>query len=673
MEETITIKQASMITGLTQYQIRKILLQNNYPLLNNWVSKKDIDRIQAEHQEYISLYEYAISINLGYFDGKSFKCRNKLYEYLSKNEFFGLSVKAPEKLLSGTQQDMVFFQRQGVSILDEHLSEYFLSFGVSEEEKIRSLLLKTPGHKTTIKYLKKYREVVLGTQNISKSETDFVHLLLSIPDVTEATNSQIKELLKKPLFAGSKRHIIHFLNYVKEHEPVPYDSILLKTEKRNGFPAYSNDEYIALSTCFFNRNYIIEHDMIRKALDDHILAEMWLYLCLFFVCGWRASDICKNWHYLELYKQETCIDGITLDTLYDDILCQRISDDTYKRVCESAIIKLELSPVSASKNVSRHPLSVVISPTLKAFYGMLILIGESHRTRSKNGYMQANRKSIYQNKVNLQRLFGTEIREILHNKNILAKRLNKDFLQGVQKEGRKMGMSGIQTAMLAAYARNHNSLGSISNYLRDENLTRETAEFVLYSMLERGVFGFQKYQTLITAFPEAMLNLPMAQQTQIMNMFKATPLEIESEQSGLVVQKILVNSFKAGNEKEAISILQSMFAISQQRGKGKDNGIYCLLRSRKEACIYPSYKSCLVACCENLVFTKYGIIPLLNVLKDFNAQAVAGNKKAESILKKILIPRYQRIINELITISNMPDNEQNSLLLLMQRILTKPL
>ena len=403
--------------------------------------------------------------------------------------------------------------------------------------------------------------------------------------------------------------------------------------------------------------------MIRKALENSIYAEMWLYLCLFFVCGWRAKDVTRNWQYPELYKQERVIPCINPETLFNDILNGQIQEETRRTVCQSAILRIDLANVFASKTIehSHQPLSVLIPPELQAFFGLLTLIAECHRLRSKNGYMNENRTEDYQNKMKLRAFFGQTIYEILHGKNISSLKLNKDFLQGIQQAGRKKGLNGIQTSMLAAYARNHTGLGSISHYLQDGNLSQETAEMVLYCMMERGVFGFQIYRTLLTAYPESMSSLSTKKQTEIIKMMKSSPLRIETEHAGLVAQQSIEAAFKAGDTAESLRLLHNMLTISQQRGSGKDHGVYCLKRAEGEACSYPEYESCFVCCCEDLVFTRYGLLPLIDILNDFYMKAQLGDKKSEGVLMNVLIPRYQAIINQLIANSVLSKDERQGI------------
>ena len=91
----------------------------------------------------------------------------------------------------------------------------------------------------------------------------------------------------------------------------------------------------------------------------------------------------------------------------------------------------------------------------------------------------------------------------------------------------------------------------------------------------------------------------------------------------------------------------------------------CAGLERKSAS-HPDYESCLANGCPYLVFTRYGYRPLLQVLKDFKNEAVKGDKKAASILYKVLVPRYQDILNQLMKEKAMDPEERSSLKLMMK-------
>ena len=147
------------------------------------------------------------------------------------------------------------------------------------------------------------------------------------------------------------------------------------------------------------------------------------------------------------------------------------------------------------------------------------------------------------------------------------------------------------------------------------------------------------------------------------------PLQLENTASGFSASLSIQEAYYSGDEETMLRMLKVMFEISQNRGQGKDNGVYCLCRAGKQACRHPEYESCLANCCHDLVFTRYGYLPLLKILKQFKDAAMNGNKKAQTVLYNVLIPRYQSILNRIMKETGMDQKEKEGLKLMMKEVL----
>ncbi|MBQ6856587.1 MAG: hypothetical protein IJO13_05745 [Lachnospiraceae bacterium] len=670
-EKLYSVAETMKLTGHSRSVIDLVVRNEKICLVNGKVKESDIERMVQEKESYISLMEYAVSRSTERFNGRIVRYRVNLRETLIKHGFFGLHTLEPDTILTGTERDMLYFLREDIPVLDQNLSNYFVLFEMPEREKVNVLLKTALGHKHTKEYILKFIQTEMFEKEIKPSFMEFVKRVLSLPDVDVLMDEDIRKELESVEITETKTYMVRWLNFVRRRRNVMYGEIRMKQKESVSVPAYSMDTYFALARCFFNAEYIHEHNMIEKALDNHKYAEMWLYLTLFYACGWRAGDVCNGWRYLRLKDHPEGCFGLDPGTLYEDILYDRIQDETYENVCKYAIGSIEVSGELASKtsDIGTHPLLAVVTPELHAFYGLLTLISESHMIRSGKGYMTDKRIPEYQNKRNLKQFFGSDIEQILHGENIQSRRLNKDYLQAVESEGRKEGYGGILTSALASYARNHVNTDTIKVYLKDHTLTGETADVVLFFLAERGVFGFELYQTLITAFPDVMNRLSIKEQNRIIEQMKVTPLLLEQRHSGLLASETVKESFMNGDETMALEMLRNMYEISQMKGKGKDTGIYCLKRAAGKACIYPEWNSCIANACPYLVFSRYGFMPLLKVLKEYQEKADNGNIKARSVLKEVLIPRYQKIINRIIKEFNLDQEERIGLKQLMTEVL----
>lgn len=665
------ITTLSRDTGYPKTLITKKIFEEKISVSNGLIEESASKRILEERRRYISLAEYAGTKVSSSFSGKRGD-RVKLLAYLEDNRFFGVRHLDFSEILMGTKVDCVYFERFDLPFLEECLEEFFEGFSITGKDRICRMLAEVRNtHPVTCRLLEEFTEVQMdGRDDYPPSYVAFVRAMTILSDLPDLETEEIKEYLKKDLSVSCIEYIVRFLNYCRTKISVRYGDIALKTFHGNRIPSYANETYYKLMRCVFNSSYIDDHQMIEKAMENHLYAEAWLYISLFAACGWRAADVCKGWKYLRLHERKETLFGIERSTLHYDILYDRIPDKVYEDVCLYCISGVEAYGQLPGKTslLDPTPLRVMILPELRTFYGMLTLIGEAHMLRSGDGYMKPERVSRYQNKVLLKAFFGPEIVEILHGENIQSRRLNKVFLQGTEDAARKNGNSGLMAALVAGYGRNHTSLDTITHYLNDHQFNGETAEMVIYFVMERGVFGFLYYQTLLLAFPDAMKKLPMKKQNELITMMDEKPLELELKQAEIVQQRYIQEQYKKGNKEAVYQMMETMLEIAQNRGKAKDEGLYCLKRAKGEACCHPEYESCLAGCCPNMVFTAMALVPLLKVLKSCMKEA-ENDIKARAVLDEVMIPFYQDIINRLARTTNMDKAKGNGIRKIMKEVL----
>lgn len=665
---TYSMAEAIRATGMPQTRLRDIVQKAGVSIADG-IPDHIIDAIVTEKKTYISFREFAAAPRGDRYDGAP-TCKKKLLDELEVNDYYGVEVFDPEDLLIGFTSDIVFFRRVDACKLEDRLAQYFGLYALTEEEKIKRLLTES-NRMITKACLEKYMVTHMGEGTIQASFTEFITLLLELPDLPDIEDGDIKQILSLPMTVSAKNTLINFLNYGKKHSTTKYSTLQVKKQESKPIPAYSNETYLALAKCIFNAEYIDKHKMIEKALDNHFFIEMWLYLALHFCCGWRAGDICNGWCYLDLKSKEDNAYGLNTETLYDDILHDRIPDKVYEEVCEYAVNKIKVSACDPSKTAGSKtpPLVIAIDPALATFFGLLTLISEAVMLRTSDGYMRANRTTMYQKKSLYRQFFGEEMYDALHGRNIHSRRLNKDYLQGIESTARQSGEGSLMASALASFARSHSNLDTIAHYLNDHTLNAENADMVLYFMLERGVFGFELYQTLITAYPEAMRKLPMKKQNELMASIAANPLQIEQEQSGIAAKLHIKDRFENGDNEKVAEILKGMYEITQDRGKAKDEGVHCICRARGNPCAYPEFDSCLANTCPYLVFTRYGYKALLEVLRDYKVAADAGDIKKGAVLEQIIMPRFRDIINALMREVNMVKHDRTGLQFMLKEVL----
>ena len=666
-----SIRQTAKMLNVWPGKIERLTLRGKIPSENLLISQNVLDQLLFERNNYISFLEYAKLHVSETFNGNSSRERRKLLTILEKNDFFGIERIFYSKTLLGEENDIYFFDKKDIPKLDNIFNDFFTAPNLSTTEQYTKVIEDCPDTKQSKKEVLEFTDSLFYEKNMTISYVDFAKTLLNAPDLQKLTNNDVQVMLKSLKTELSKKYLIQFLNMMKQKYNLKYSPLEVVKKEKNSVKAYDAETYVALAKCFFNIDYIYEHNMIEKALNNHIFAEMWLYLTLFFVCGWRASDVCNGWKYLELYRRPEDTFGIHQATLYDDLLNDNIPEDVYENVCLYAIGSIDISGKMPSKTAKYNPttLTAVITPEMYIFYGLLTLIAECHKINSGDGYMKDERRLDYQAIGSLKMFFGKEIGVILNNRNIHSRRLNKDYLQAVEQNARQNGASSMMSSMVASYARNHKDINTIATYLKDHNLNGETADMVLYFMMERGVFGFELYQTIITAFPDAMKKLSLKEQNKIIQQMNITPFQNELEQSGLIASVEVKDNFLKNNTQQTMNLLKSMFEISQGCGKSKDDGVGCLMRSQGKVCPYAEFKSCIANACPYLVFTKYGFKALLEVLQEYMTESKNGNRKADAILKSIILPRFKDILNSFMNEQHMSHDDRQGLKLFMKNTL----
>lgn len=662
-----TMAEVQRKTGLTAYRIKSILSRGN-DTANTKIAKSLVDAIVEEQEQFISFRDFAALPRGERYLGTP-RDKSKLRDYLEINDFFGIQLIDPADLLIGFEQEEIYFRRRDISHLEEKLTSYFGLYASTPKEKVEKLLAGRENRKVK-GFIRDYLQG--NWVEITPMVVEFVLLALTLPDIPDLTDNDIQRTLATVQTVAVKDMLIKYLNYLHGKVSKPnYSRMRKQKAEPKPIPAYSDETYLAMARILFNSKYIADHKMIERALENHWYIEMWLYLSLHYCCGWRAADICRGWHYLELKDKPNNILGINVDTLYDDILYDRIPDEIYEKVCQYVIGTIKVSGQLPSKTAENNPspLEIEIDPALMTFFGLLILISEAVMLRTGDGYMRVDRANEYQKRYNYQQFFGVELAEVLHGQNVQSRRLNKSYLQGLEATARQSGHGSIMASAIASFARSHNNLDTIMHYLQDHRWNEETAEIVLYYVSKMGVFSSLCYQTLLTAYPEELPQLSLKQRSELMEVIPYDPFKAELRMSGLSAEMEIKRAFTIGQTDKAIMMLEGMLEVTQGRGKGKDAGIYCILRANGDACRHPNYDSCLANACPYLVFTRFGYRALLKVIAEYVEGATSGDRKMAAALEHVIMPRFRAIINAVMKDMHIPREERIVLKLMLEEVL----
>ena len=496
-----------------------------------------------------------------------------------------------------------------------------------------------------------------GENIYTPSLTGFVRIVLEIPDISSASDNDIIAAVEAAETGKTKSFLVDFFTYASSRETVRYHRLALKKGESEALPAYTYEEFTHLAKILFNTVYEREHGLTEKALDNSWYAEMWMFLACHYVCGWRASDICSRWVYPNL-KGGSNPFGICTETLKEDILRGAIQDEVYETVAMYVIRRIEMA-YNVPQKTGHGRLRSEILPELRPFFGKLTLIAEYHHLVSGEGYMKPCRIYRYRNRVDCRDFFGEEILKVTGMRHISSRRLNKSYLQGLEHAARDNGNTVLVSHVIAAYARNHADADTTVVYLRDHGLTGETAGVVLFMMMQRGVFGADLYHALLAAYPDTFKSLSAGEQTRLMAKIPLSAYELETSGAVLAASEEIYGRLSLGDTKVPSETLKAMLAVTQGRGRAKEEGIYCMRKALGLCCDHPLYGSCIANLCPSHIFTAEGIPSLLRVLRDYAGKyRRTGNVKYAAALKKCIIPAFQEILNDVIL--GMADDEKGA-------------
>ena len=530
-DNTISIDDAVKHIGMKKSVLQYYITTGEIDSHDNRILLSVCNDIAEKRAKYIGLNEYIRTHKEESFDATKAQNRAKYIDFLEYEDYFGIDLITSEGMFFLLpREEELYILRDDTEYIDFKSIPFFETFGFTEKQKVEKLISDNVGNSKTIKRFKEYtEEKKSGEKSIfTPSYTEFADAVLSAEEITVITGEDIASLIENATHEAAKDYIVDFYKWVSDKETVKYNNITKKKKESNSVKAYPYEKYVYLAMFLFSQKYDDDNNLTEKALNDHVYAELWLFLSIHYVCGWRAADMCNCWVYLDL-KDSNNPFKINPEHIYDDIINNRIDDKTYTDIALYSIKKLELSfklPHKTGK-VAAGKLRTNITPELRVLFGKLILIGEHHHFTSGEGYMKSKRISLYCNWTRLRDFFGNEIIEVFGNNNISSRRLNKAYLQGIEDAARKEGETTLIAHIVASLARNHTNYKTVITYLKDHGLTGESADVVLYMMMQRGVMSVYLYKALITAFPEQFTKLTANEQTKIMEMIPVSPYELE--------------------------------------------------------------------------------------------------------------------------------------------------
>ncbi len=651
------MQKASRKLGIKRQILEEHISMGNILLdYEGCLNEETFERIAQQKEKYIGIKAFLMTHKEGKFEPVYVKHRNKYIDYLNREDINFFNLKTIDSrneiiLYDPLDQEEFYFLREDIPYLNSRSIEFFEDYGYSKKEKVEKLLSQSDDE-IKKKHVKEFVSSLRENKDYTESIVDFVDTVLRADELNKLVNDDINIMIDNAKTKTTGNYLRKFFNYVLEKENVRFGKVEAVNEERKSVKAYSDDTFINLAIMLFNEEFAQDNQLIKKALENHLYAEMWLFLALHFVCGWRASDICENWVY-PLFSDEYNPLHLDLNNLEKDILFGKITDETYEKVSRYVIKKIILAGKEPSKTQKFSPEKLRMDAVLdlRIVLGLLTLIGVCHFRKSGDGLMRVNRILSYCNWVNGKKFFGDFFYETFGRHNIQTRRLNKSYLQGVEFTARELGNSPIVAHMVAAYARSHKSINTTSIYLGDHNFMGETPEDALFWMLQMGVLSIIPYTTLLLAFPESFGKLPKKAQSLLIQKLPVSAFDLETTGNILVDKEEITEKFSKGDKdsmESAREIIREMHAVALGKGRAKDKGTFCKLRALGCSCERPIVKSCIAAGCDKVILTTEAIPALISVVTDYRKKwQKTGDSKYYYAFWDYIYPEFKDIIQEI--------------------------
>ncbi len=401
--------------------------------------------------------------------------------------------------------------------------------------------------------------------------------------------------------------------------------------------AYGFNAFAVMAHEVFNSDSWKEHDLIRKAVADTRYAELWLWVALHFISALRTSDMKR----LPVPKVADRRDGIISRLITDDYTDMALS------VAYQWQMQLHMEEITPSKT-SRHRgipnIKIFIPESLKLPIGVILLTVLIHHVEN-DALLTVNNEYYL-----LKGFFGERFLEACGGRRFSSRRANKAYLQGIESLGRESGGANAKGYMLAALARSHKGgIGSLPEttdvYLRDENFSGYTPEFIIREMFERGIFGFIPVMLLKSYDEENFLKMGVHDQTMLIKEIGLDGFQIE-QITGAVDMALL-------KVRECTRLFMSNSAVSDCReaaerllekiaagiAVSKQPEFFCLRIAAGDRCINADRGTCLG--CGYEIYTKAAFYLVVN---EFH-RLVMARKEATGIDAE----RYGALLEKVVT------------------------
>lgn len=661
----LAMKRSSVIKQIENGNIHAQKKGNRYVF-----ESAEADRLQALHGAYIGCFDLAKSLSCDNtsFDVAHKKCIEHFYGFLETNSFFGCEImRAEDVFFTEVKNERYYLKCSDADKIKADLKLWINTYGLDPNTKILMLINrmkeKYSGTAGIIKRFCDNEAMVNSNAMLNLIDYLYGNLTKELKSMNEYEMDGLADDIGHSLSRESAVLFSRLISFARGKRLIRngwvYDFKARENNRNND--AYSIHEFMLQAYVVFNREAWINECMVKKAIMCKRYADMWLFVAMHFVCGWRKSDILRLPKVADISNDIVSFENIYNGADFSDIVT----------ALEQRLMYVPISPSKTMSTANIPYLKLSIPSSLISPFGVILAISLSHHNEVDIGMPFIEAVWDYRE---FKAFFGQEFMDACRNKRFSTRRANKAYLQGIEtvssdSENKHIGY------MLAAVARSHKGgYGALPKttdiYLRDAAFSGCDVQFIAKEMFERGIFSFIP-AVLLRMCSRDFSKLPVASQTKAIKEVGLLPAAIENVSGcfvkGLERAKNTVSELLSDTEhiqEKAYMILKN---IAEHKSPAKQDDLLCLMTAAGQPCPYVFRSSCIG--CGYEIYTVGIISTLMNEYKRLSKlqnNAVADDtERYNKIITRAVLPAVAEILSA--AISLYPDQDMSFLKAIVKR------
>ena len=575
------------------------------------------------------------------FSSQNPDCRQAFLNFLKNNEYFGIP-----KLYASADNDLIIICQDEAEKIRPNLELWLRSYGVGNDEKLELLTERmTAMYPDTGTLFARFTDQSQAASGMAWKLADYLCFTLRC-EITGMSDKELDSLaadMNRELPLNSARLFSEFLMYARENGHMSNGWIYNFNSRREAESegAYTALDFLKMAYVVFNEESWKKQHLLEKALNSKRDANLWLFVALHFICGWRGTDIVRLPMPALPYEGAKIRERIAAGSFDTESIINEV---------EFRLRYASMKPQKTEMYENVPELKLFVPESLRKPIGIILAIAVSHHESVKPGNCFLRRTG---NRGHLISFFGESFVNACGGHTFNSRRANKSYLQGIEMMADSSG-SQPKGYMLAALARSHKSgFGTLPEttdiYLRDAKFSGYRPEFIAREMFERGVFSFIPALMMEMYARGSYTNLPVPVQTKVLAEIgiEASGLEniAKTVESALARARTAISDIMKRPEEIRGSIADILQNIASGNAPGRQDGFLCLMTASGSVCADVKRNCCIG--CGYEIYTK----TILHCLSKEYARLITLKKEADSIesarcskiLKEAVMPAIAEI------------------------------